>query len=205
MKKIIKEPMRDAFKNHFEQQQLDTDKLEKLNQLTKPFKEPPIQHSLPIYRIMLLVLASVASLWLYQTSNYVEHNLPEAIAAEVTKNHLKMRPLEVETNSMNQIRQYFTELDFMPAHSKQFAMNDQQLLGGRYCSIQGITAAQLRYLDSENRLSTLYETQYDPRVFSDIPNIDKGEEPLTLFSRGLLVDMWVEKDLLMVNVHYIEP
>jgi hypothetical protein len=121
--------------------------------------------------------------------------MPQQIAEEVVSNHLKLKPLEVKTGSINAVRGYFTKLDFMPVESSLQALNNLQLIGGRYCSLQGITAAQLRMKQGEN-LQTLYETEYVPDVFGDIPILEKGEEPQVVYAKGIKVKVWVEKGLL---------
>ncbi|MFT4799487.1 MAG: hypothetical protein ACI9B8_002041 [Sulfitobacter sp.] len=73
----------------------------------------------------------------------VNKGVPQLIAAEVAKNHINMKPLEVQTGKLNELKDYFTELDFSPVQSSHFSAG--QLIGARYCSVQGVTAAQLRY------------------------------------------------------------
>jgi hypothetical protein len=124
---------------------------------------------------------------------------PQDIAVEVAKNHIKMKPLEIETSAMSDIERYFTQLDFYPIRSRQFNASAFQMLGGRYCSIQGITAAQLRYHDPQGRYVTLYETYYDSARFPPLPDVDKGGTPLKLYESGLEIMLWVEKGLLLVS------
>jgi hypothetical protein len=130
-------------------------------------------------------------------------NMPKEIAMEVVKNHLKLKPLDVKASSMRDIQEYFTQLDFLPLSSsvasRHFSLPVTQLLGGRYCSIQGVTAAQLRYQRNDS-LSTLYEVAYDSATFGTLPNMENNEQPLELLIKGLKVAMWVEKGLLMVLV-----
>lgn len=127
------------------------------------------------------------------------------IASEVTKNHIKLKPLEVKSNTLQPLRQYFTELDFTPQFSQKFGSlaGIRDLVGGRYCSIQSINAAQLRFKNSDDKASpwsTLYQVEYSPDIFGAIPKIELGETPLVTYSRGLKVSLWVEKELLMVSV-----
>ena len=80
-------------------------------------------------------------------------------------------PLEIETSSIQDIRDYFTQLDFLPIESGIVQKNTKELLGGRYCSIQGVTATQLRLKDkSSGQVQTLYQTVYKPDVFSGLPD-----------------------------------
>ncbi len=126
-----------------------------------------------------------------------------AIAKEVAKNHLKQRPMELDTQSMAAVQSFFTELEFSPVSSAylqdRLAGSNPQLLGARYCSIQGVTAAQLRYLDEAEHKSTLYEVGYDQHIFGDIPAIDQGA-PIEMQVKGLNVSLWVESGLLMALI-----
>ena len=84
--------------------------------------------------------------------------------------------------------------------AQRFTLTETTLQGGRYGSIQGVTAAQLRYSLGEDEVSTLYEVGYDPGTFGPIPDLDQGQRPEQLLVRGLKVTLWVEKGLLMVLV-----
>jgi len=69
--------------------------------------------------------------------------------------------------------------------AQRFTLTETTLQGGRYCSIQGVTAAQLRYSLGEDEVSTLYEVGYDPGTFGPIPDLDQGQRPEQLLVRGL--------------------
>ncbi|ABZ78735.1 hypothetical protein Shal_4195 [Shewanella halifaxensis HAW-EB4] len=119
------------------------------------------------------------------------------IADEVAKNHIKMKPLEVQTAQLSQLRAYFTELDFTLVSSSRID-DANEMVGGRYCSIQGLTAAQIRFVDRQQSV-TLYQVQYDKRLYGEIPTIESGEPPIELVVRGVAVAIWVEKGLLMAS------
>lgn len=123
--------------------------------------------------------------------------IEEKIGSEVAKNHIKLKPLEVATSQLSELRQYFTELDFSPIASQHVNFSEQTLVGGRYCSIQGITAAQIRLKDKNSgQLQSLYQTIYDRKKFSGIPLLSDKQKPVTVHANGVTVDIWVEKDLL---------
>lgn len=146
-----------------------------------------------------VLVASLATLIFWNTPADYSRD----IALEVVENHLKLKPLDVATHSMQGLRGFFTQLDFSPTRSnvldQQFSLNDSQLLGGRYCSIKGDTAAQIRY-QSSTGLATVYQVDYQADRFGYIPDIAQGEAPKTLTAKGLNVSMWVEMGLLMVLV-----
>lgn len=154
----------------------------------------------------LLMLIISLSLFTYFSSQPLSSDMVQRIANEVAQNHLKMKPMEVQTGNMSEVQNYFTKLDFLPQPSQQLAQqlskqttNPIQLAGGRYCSIQSSTAAQLRYKNKKGNYVTLFETPYDPILFKQIPNLDKGEKPITTYARGIKVKLWVERGLLMVS------
>ena len=123
------------------------------------------------------------------------------IAAEVAKNHIKMKPLEVQTSELSQLRDYFTELDFTPVSSSRIG-EKKLMIGGRYCSIQGLTAAQIRFVDKQPL--TLYQVQYDKALYGELPSVDVGQQPIELVERGVAVSIWIEKGLLMATARSIE-
>lgn len=128
----------------------------------------------------------------------------EEIVDEVAVNHIKQRPMELHARSMTQIQSFFKELEFSPANSEHllshFNLSESDLIGARYCSIQGETAAQLRYQTPKGSHSTLYEVGYDQKLYGDLPMISEGEKPQTVMVKGLKVSVWVEKGLLMALV-----
>lgn len=129
------------------------------------------------------------------------------IADEVARNHVKMKPLEVQTEQLSQLRTYFTQLDFTPVNSS-FLTNsgdsDSKMLGGRYCSIQGLTAAQIRFSQKDKQPITLYEVQYDPSLYGKQPILEQGDKPTELIVRGVAVSIWVEKGLLMATARSVD-
>lgn len=137
------------------------------------------------------------------------------IAEEVALNHLTLKPLDKESTIVAELQNYFTQLEFSPFESKYAltlgALNGKRLLGGRYCSIQGVTALQMRYADTKPETntpintiadaSTLYQVNYNSRVHGSIPNIENSETPIQINQRGLIIQIWLEKGLLMALVN----
>ncbi|MFK5915444.1 MAG: hypothetical protein QM484_13815 [Woeseiaceae bacterium] len=131
-----------------------------------------------------------------------ELSLDQRIGSEVAKNHINLKPLEIETSSFDAVAAFLTKLDFRPVESVLLKGGVKKLIGGRYCSIQGITAAQLRLKDSETgQVQSLYQTIYDEKVFSGLPLLKENEKPVTVYSKGLAVDIWVEKGILFALTH----
>lgn len=164
----------------------------------------------PWYRLLsasaiAAMLVLTLSLWLPTEPHNDE--LIYAIASEVAKNHIKMKPLEVQTQSFADLRSYFTQLDFAPSASKVFKTNNLNMLGARYCSIQGITAAQLRYrqINEQGEYQTLYQVPYQVEQFKQLKQLQLKQEPIVVYAQGLEIQMWVEKDLLMVATRELLP
>lgn len=153
----------------------------------------------------LVLLSTLFFFWNGGFRNNESPDYSYEIAQEAVKNHLKYMPLDVQTASIDEAKRYFTRLDFAPV-SSSLAMSSlvtgTNLLGGRYCSIKGETAAQLRYQlepDSSNPVSTVFQVPYDQALHGELPT-GSDAQPKTLQIKGLDVSLWVEKDLLMVLI-----
>lgn len=189
-------PFKQAVNHHFTQSSLDDSQLQALTAMqTNTAVAAPKWSKFPhgVYAVALSIVIIVGIFLNISTSNN-----PEQIAHEVVKNHLYMKPLDINGSDIKEVSAYFTMLDFLPLKSSEYNRTNPLLLGGRYCSIKGVTAAQLRYKNTEGLLETLYQVPYDTHVFSDLPKLDEGEQPIVLYERGLEVTIWVEKGLLMV-------
>lgn len=199
MKKPLKRPLKQQLQNHLNQLHLDNNQFAELEKLmangNQKNNKVPSRAWVPMAAAGMFLFAVITAFMALQFSQDNLLTMPQQIAEEVVSNHLKLKPLEVKTGSINAVRGYFTKLDFMPVESSLQALDNLQLIGGRYCSLQGITAAQLRMKQGEN-LQTLYETEYVPDVFGDLPILEKGEEPLVVYAKGIKVKVWLEKGLL---------
>lgn len=199
-------PFREAVNDTVQQPSLSEQQLEHLMALQQqaihhdaPETPPPRKswHWRWAVASLMVIGLSLSLLW----TNPQDYS--RDIALEVVENHLKLKPLDVSTHSMQGIQEFFTQLDFSPARSSvldsHFSLTDTQLLGGRYCSIKGDTAAQIRY-QSDTGVATFYQVDYHSERFGPIPGIDKNERPLAMNIKGLNVSMWVEMGLLMVLI-----
>lgn len=126
-------------------------------------------------------------------------DIQQRIAHEVLTNHLNIKPLDVETNSIAQIKTYFDRLDFAPQLSKQVSNEAAVLIGGRYCTLQGAIAAQLRFKLPSGEVMTFYQAAYDPKRFGQLPDAEHGEPALQLSERGFHMRLWRESNLVMVT------
>ena len=124
-------------------------------------------------------------------------SIGEKIAYEVSKNHLNRKPLEVSSSQLNDLSKYFTQLDFKLVHTNILSNPNWELLGARYCSIQGNTAAQLRLKNKQTGvIETLYQAPYYANQFSSVPILEKNQPALEEYAKGMGIKIWVEKGVL---------
>lgn len=206
------ETIKHQIKNEIEFAQLSDTQLEQLLQLqidTPPVRQKTQHNPFMMVAACMLIFVLGVSTAVFLPSEHdgsfgtANNDIINAIAAEVVDNHLKLKPLDIETNSITDTRRFLDQLDFSPIHStnaeQRFGLQSQRLTGGRYCSIQGTTAAQLRYRD-RGQLQTLYQVPYDSQRYGSVPALLNDELPITVDVKGLRVRLWIERDLLMVLV-----
>lgn len=198
----MKKPLNQAIKTKISRQTLSDKQLADLQKRTKTSNTPPATWTMPRYKAAgllatIFLTALFTALLLPRLDTPVKESMVQLIANEVVKNHLKLKPLEVHTNNIDGLRHYFTQLDFLLVQSNQVSSFADNLLGGRYCSIQSITAAQLRLKNrTNNQINTLYQTEYSKAVFGSLPDVGRGEQAEIAWAKGIKVKIWVEKGLL---------
>ncbi|MCE2028498.1 hypothetical protein [Sessilibacter corallicola] len=192
-----------------ESESLNPEQLEKLSMMQRdltPSKMADNTMEENIWRrwrpnFVVVTLLIVAMTWYTYSGNKVDY--VQTVAHEVIENHMNLKPLETDADSISQAQNFFVQLDFVPSQSShlnnQWDLNDDQLIGGRYCSIKGDSAAQLRYQQGE-QLYTFYQVGYDKQLFGEFPNVDNGETPKEVVINGLKATLWIEKGLLMALV-----
>ena len=196
----MKTSLNKALRVYAESLQLNQTQLQELHGLQRQYQpaDDPGRHRrwFAAAAASLLIVLVAGLVQFYPVG--MQRDLVAEIAAEVVDNHLHMKPLEIEGGEIANIRSYFDRLDFEPVDSRYLADTGLDLLGGRYCSLQGVTAAQLRFKNlGSDKLHTLYQVGYDPAIFKALPNVDEGEQPISVFSKGVKVTIWVEKGLLL--------
>lgn len=195
----MKAPLRQAVRQHLDSPRLSESDLQRFQQLAHP--RPVAGRRMPLYwaafASVLLLAVTIALPFLWQGEQ--GGDVAQRIADEVALNHLKLRPLDVEADQMPTLAAYFNRLDFVVRDSRLITDTDgTRLLGGRYCSVLAVPAAQLRLQRAPGQVLTLFEAAYDPQAFPNLPNLDQGEPPVVRHARGIRVTIWVEKGLLFV-------
>ncbi len=90
---------------------------------------------------------------------FLQEELIVRVAQEVALNHNKRLASEFVTHNYSQLAATMDKLDFIIKSPEQLKYSGYQLLGARYCSIQGHIAAQIKLVDSKGELMTLYVTR----------------------------------------------
>jgi len=115
-------------------------------------------------------------------------SLTEVIAEEIARNHHKQEKVQFVARDYAELRKKMSKLDFPTIASARIDPKRLRLLGGRYCSIRGQTANQIKLRDEKGRIHTLYET----RVSDALAGFTEGELQID----GLRLSIWRESGLL---------
>ena len=200
----MKQSLKTSAQQHFNNKSLSSKQLNQLLVMQENHNGQKTTRDFFWYKtlsVASVLMLSVLGIYLINSPYFSTQTLEQRIAEEVAGNHLKLKPLEISSNTMQEITAYFKQLDFSPVSPSSVKLSQQNLLGGRYCSIQGVTALQLRLMNNKtNKVQSLYETEYDKQVFKDFPELKEGSKSLTVYVKGMKVDMWVEKDILFALI-----
>jgi hypothetical protein len=124
---------------------------------------PPRATPANIWRLRLAALAaSILALAWVGWGIFSERDLAERVYAEIAMNHKEGLAAEVATDDFAAIGRALDRLRFAIAEPGGPA-SGLSLLGGRYCSIQGRLAAQLK-LDAPGGVQTLYVAELTPEL-----------------------------------------
>jgi len=198
----MKKPLNQAVKTKMSQHTLSAKHLSELQQRIQTSEvRPAVNHASRFKLAGLLAAVFFTALFTAMLLPHMDapekQSMVQLIANEVVKNHLNLKPLEVHTNDIDSLIHYFTQLDFLLRPSREVNDFKDRLMGGRYCSLQGITAAQLRLkTQTSSKANTLYQTEYRKAVFGPLPDIDRNQKPLVAWAKGIKVRIWVEKGVL---------
>ena len=126
----------------------------------------------------------------------------QAVASEVAANHRHLKPLTIQSSSYQKTGAFFSELSFAIKESSLLDEQRWQLMGGRYCSVNGVKAAHLRLRDKrDNSVQTFYQVDNKPGYFEGIPDIRNNELPVTVDINGVPVKVWSEGGIVYSLTH----
>jgi hypothetical protein len=115
-------------------------------------------------------------------------SLEERILQEIAYNHNKQMQPELMTKDLAEVQGFLKSLNFALVDSSK--LKKLALVGGRYCSIQGKVAAQLKYKSASNKASTIYQTVLPKKLNTKYFKEYQGSY------QGVHVKMWHEKGIL---------
>jgi len=110
--------------------------------------------------------------------------LAERITKEILLNHQKQFNIEFQGNNINELRTHMQKLDFNLIQSNRITELGLEIIGTRYCSIQGEIAAQIKLKDNVGNIYTLYETA----LKENLKKLTDEEKTVN----GLAVSTWSE-------------
>ena len=173
-----------------------------VNTPTKDTQPVDTQPSPWLKRAIRGSIASAALLFVVLLMQMPDSADVQSIATEVAQNHQHQKPLTIQTSSYEQLQGFFSELNFKIQPSSLINTDRWQLLGGRYCSLNGLKAAQLRVLDKQdNSIQTFYQVKNKASHFNSIPNITDNKLPLSINIDGMPVQVWSEGGILYSLTH----
>lgn len=195
--------LKEACKNHYQQQSLSKEEVAKLMVLQERLESSGSnseglaansgnRFSSAKNRNLLAVAASIfviiCTTWIY---NGYDVDIREQVAEEIAYNHSKQMALEIISNDLKAVDSYLSELDFALIDSTRVRQIAQRLLGGRYCAIQGKLAAQLRIKDANGDDTRTYYQAIIPKNF----NLDGST--YSTWIKGINIELWVEDGVLL--------
>ena len=143
-----------------------------------------VSHLIPLTAIVLLAIG--IGLWLHTGMG---SNLTKQIVAEIGYNHREHGRLIVESDRYGVVQAALSELDFPIRPQRDELVQDFTLIGGKYCSIQGSLAAQLKL---SNLKSGIIYTLYVLPMADDAKSVKAG----VYETNGVKVELWTDQSLL---------
>jgi len=159
-----------SLKEYYQRKSLSADSVERMLAQADSLK-PTASLTMPWFRRPIAGLAWVASLlvvvvmaqFFYYQQSY-QGDLTALVLKEIAMNHNKKLDAEYVETRPEILRVAMQRLDF-PLNLPVDIQRDFQLVGGRYCSIQGGLAAQLKVRNrASGAVSTLYVTELTEKL-----------------------------------------
>ena len=113
--------------------------------------------------------------------------LSQLVSKEIALNHNKGLLPEFNSTDYVALATAMDKLDFSPIQPNEIDVSGLQLIGARYCSIHGQLATQIKLVDSNGDLVTLYQTQLN----QELSQLPEGSYQIN----GVSVQQWQEAGL----------
>jgi len=168
-------PIDTQIKEYYQKQTLPE---EQLAALRPPEDSPAPRPWLLPFATAATAAAVVLAIFLWKPAD-----LPQAVAAEIVKNHNAQLPMDIRSSDYREVAAALDQIHFplMPPDEK--FRREYTLVGGRYCSIQNKRAAQLRVRENATgQMHTLYITSLTDEL--------RALPETTRTSAGIQVRLW---------------
>ncbi|MEM1058554.1 MAG: hypothetical protein AAGK14_04840 [Verrucomicrobiota bacterium] len=175
MKMESQDPSTDRqLREYYDGQRLSAAKVEAILE-SGSLVRPPLWRRPGAIAFAVAAAVAILAVWsgfLGQGSGSSEHSLAASVAGEVAKAHAKSLAPEVVTQDYATLQARLDRVDFALRPTRCETSANCVLLGGRYCSIQGELAAQLRLQKKDTgELYTLFVTRETP----ELRQLEKGD------------------------------
>ena len=183
-------PLPQAIRQHTREFELSDSQMDRLLKLDTP-KRPRKIPTFNIFGRYGVMPFAVACLLFITFGAFIAPGYYKArqVLQEVAYNHNKQMSLEVVSGSLETINGYLSQLDFSLVKSDILNPREWELLGGRYCSIDGQLAAQLKVKNKDTqKVYTYYQALVPENIF---------EQDIEGFADGVKVKLWQERGLIM--------
>ena len=181
---IQNDKLKNQLSDHYQQKQLSEQQIAALQAISSSSLRSPR------YRIYGAVAAcSVLAVigFLYQPG----HPHMATISKDIAYNHNSQLQMEVLSPELQTVQGRLNRLGFQLVSSSKLEKGKWQLIGGRYCNINGKIAAQMKLRNAESKaIYTFYQAKV-PNEF--IKTLNDNETAID----GVKVKLWREKGLLM--------
>ena len=174
-----------SIKSYYQAQALSKEQLNRLMGYQRlPRKQPSKSGWVALSGLAASFVLMIGLFW----GGYFQSSLSQSVAKEIAMNHIKQMEVEYKGSRFAELAQQMKQLDFQLHLPGELPISEFRLVGARYCSIQGQIAAQIIIKDADNRLYTLYQTQFRESL--------QGLTQAELIVDGVKVTIWNEGGVL---------
>lgn len=171
-------------KNYYRSKRLDSHRITAMQASVHEMQRTrhSVSYLIPIAAVILLTIG--VGLWLHISTDSVTHQ----VVAEIGHNHRQHGALVVESDQYAVVQAALTELDFPIRPRRDEFVQDFVLVGGKYCTIQGLQAAQLKLNHSK---SQIIHTLYVLPMGDNIKDVESG----VYETNDVQVELWTDRML----------
>jgi anti-sigma factor RsiW len=153
----------------------------RLAQSARPWlTKPPAQIVALITAIVVFVLVA--------DHEHHQQAIERAVCTEVAMSQTNHSPLEIISSRYSEVQAALRQLDFSITPAKSTILEAYRLMGGSYCSIQGVPAALLRVQNIRScKECTLYAMKAAGKLHDITPTVESVD--------GVRVEVWRQDDV----------